>query len=320
MARTAKIEMRLLKKSIITFIVLFLITFAARTAYELIFTGKDIIVTYESNYNDLQMDYGEKGSYGIKSNIASERVSQKNLDGQNITIDQKYEMTANITSASEQFTEDNKSLRQIIEQNNAVIQTENLDGLPGKRSLVMAIGVMPDNFDVFVELIQKIGQVKSFNVNKVDKTNEYRELMAQKETLQKSIDSYTEMKKRGGDIKDLLLLEDKILETQQQIQNIGVNLGVFSSENSFCTINFSMKEISPMLTEGNLSIRFMLSCIKEAFFWTAFLYFLLFVFIICALFGIWLLLFGYALIKAQLSLKNDSPEDTEHKENKTLIE
>lgn len=119
------------------------------------------------------------------------------------------------------------------------------------------------------------------------------------------------MKKSGGEIKDLLLLEDKILETQQKIQDLGVNLGVYSSENSFCTIIFSMQEVHTTVTDGSFSVRFVLTCIKNAFFWTVFLYIVLIVFAAGALFGIWLLLYAYTNVKVHLSEKPSNFSITE---------
>lgn len=317
MSKTMKLNATLLRKAVITFLLLFLITFVARTAYELIFTGRDVTVTYDqNNYSNYELTTSGKT---LNSNVASERISQQ-VDGQTIKIDQKYEKTANISSTSNRFAEDNAALRQIIEQKDAVIQSENLRGLAGKQTLEMTIGVMPDNFDAFVEEIQSIGEVRSFNVNKVDKTNEYRELMAQKETLQKSIDSYTEMKARGGEIKDLLLLEEKILETQEKIQNLGVSLGVYSSENSFCTIIFSMQETRISATEGDFSMRFVFSCISSAFFWTALFYFAAFICIIGALLGIWLILLIFLKIREQLADKPEPPLGIKNNQKKNLID
>ena len=299
------------KKTVIAFLILFLLTFAARSAYELVFTGRDVIVTYDPGMSYSGMMYE---SYGKQSNVASERVVQKDLYGQSVSFDQKYEKTANIVATSERFTDDNKSLRRIIEENNAVIQMENLRGLPGRQTLDMTIGVMPDSFDAVVEFIQSIGQLKSFDVNKVDKTNEYRELMAQMETFQKTLDSYTEMKRRGGDIKDLLLLEDKILDIQDKIQTLGVNIGVFSTENSFCTVNFSMREVTVAVTE--ISVRFVMTCVKDAFFWTITLYLLLFIVSVGGLFAVWILLFAYQGVKDRIPRKAGSTEENneEHKQ------
>lgn len=318
MSKTMKLNTALMKKAIIAFLLLFVVTFMARTAYELMFTGRDITVTYDQNYSNYEVTSSEK-DYMAKSNVASERISQ-NVDGQTVNIDQKYEKTANISSMSDHFTEDNATLRQIIESNGAVIQSEKLNGLTGKRTLEMSIGVMPDKFDVFVDQIQNIGEVKSFNVNKVDKTNEYRELMAQKETLQKSIDSYTEMKARGGEIKDLLLLEEKILETQEKIQDLGISLGVYSSENSFCTILFSMQEVRMAAAEGDISVRFVLSCVSSAFLWTVFFYFSAFVFTIGTLLGIWLVLFIFLKIREQLADKPDSTAVIKEEKKKVFLE
>jgi hypothetical protein len=51
-----------------------------------------------------------------------------------------------------------------------------------------------------------------------------------------------ELKQKGGEIAEFISLNERILETEQQLQNLGVDLGNFNSANEFCTIRFSLYE------------------------------------------------------------------------------
>ncbi|MNE66136.1 hypothetical protein D3C80_1616690 [compost metagenome] len=106
----------------------------------------------------------------------------------------------------------------------------------------MVIGVDPSKFDSFYVDIQKIGHVKAKEITKVDKTNEYRQLNAKKVSIEKTLQSLNELKSRGGQITDFISLNDKILETEEKLQELGVELGNFDSENEFCTVKLSLYE------------------------------------------------------------------------------
>jgi len=88
----------------------------------------------------------------------------------------------------------------------------------------------------------KIGNVLSKQITKKDKTNEYKELNAKKASLEKIRSSLINLKLKGGKIDEHILLENRILEIEQQLQDLGVSLGSFDSENEFCTIQFSLSE------------------------------------------------------------------------------
>lgn len=113
--------------------------FLLRLGYEVFFTDNDILFSYPGTING----WGEDG-YGSRlatKNIATDKVSQKNTMGQNITIDQKYDKTAGIASVTSDFQADNERLRTVIRENQAVIQSEYLTGLEGSQRLTMMIGV-----------------------------------------------------------------------------------------------------------------------------------------------------------------------------------
>lgn len=263
-----------LKRFIIYFIIAFIVVFALRFCYEMYYSRHNIVqyngggVRYElAVQNGVSQDL-----YSVK-NVASAKISQKDsYTGQSIAIDQKYEKVANLATSSSSFEDDNQKLRQTIQNYDAVIQMEKLFGLKGSQTLIMSIGIMPDRFDDLVESIKEIGNLRSFSVDKIDKTDEFRKLIAEKETLLKTRAAYEAIKERGGDIKDLLMLEDKILEVEARMQSLGVNLGSFSSENSFCTVNFSLTTEYTQASGSHISISAILDCAFESLVWTLILF------------------------------------------------
>ena len=218
------------------------------------FTGLfTIMFVFRLIYGFLATNNAENGDYSndffrnidhVRKNYASEKMA-KTADFQNastIASNQKFEKTASIKSKSSEFEKDENIVKEKTKAYNAVIQYEQNLGQKGNRQIHLLIGVNPEKFDTFYLDMQKIGIVKNAEVTKVDKTNEYRQLNAKKTSIQNTLKSLTELKSKGGEISDFVALNDKILEIEEKLQELGVELGNFDAENEFCTVKLSLYE------------------------------------------------------------------------------
>lgn len=159
-----------------------------------------------------------------------------------ISISQKYEKTATIRAKTENYDNDEKQLRADIKKFNAIVQYEEKTGSKGSRNLSMMIGVKPENFDSFYVVLKKTGSIRQADIEKIDKTNEYRQLNAKKASLEKTRQSLVDLKKQSGKIDEFINLENRILEIEDQLQELGVSIGDFDEENEFCTIKYALSE------------------------------------------------------------------------------
>lgn len=215
--------------------------------------------------------YSEKDSYdeedGVFDYLSEVNISRKNYasdsykfkmekgggggleipQGQEVSVSQKYEKTALLNAKSEKFEEDEKLVRKKIKDYNAIIQYEENTGNKGRRKLSFLIGVKPEKFDSFFVSLKKIAINKQADITKVDKTSEYKNLNARKNSLEKIRESLIAIKKQSGKIDEYINLENRILEIEQDLQNLGVELGDFSEENEFCTIKFALAEGRPLV-------------------------------------------------------------------------
>ncbi|GAA3952101.1 DUF4349 domain-containing protein [Chitinophaga oryziterrae] len=183
----------------------------------------------------------------LRKNYASEKQIMKQDVAQqaNIASSQKYEKTATVVSKTSQFEKDLDSIKKVTANFEGVIQYEQNTGNKGNRQIQLLIGINPEKFDSFYARIQNFALVKSTEITKIDKTNEYRQLNARKASLEKNLASLNELKSRSGAIGDYITLHDKILEIETQMQELGVELGNFDTENEFCTVRFSLYEGAP---------------------------------------------------------------------------
>jgi len=244
----------------LTVVAAFLLVFVLRWCFEMFFTNNNIIVSTPSFGMGLE-SYSYRRQF---SNIATDKITQMGIAGDTVVIDQKYEKTANLSSVSHRFDEDHETLRELIYTHDAIVQTENLQGLLGNQILTMTIGVTPQQFDDMVNGLRYLGTLHSFIVNQVDRTNEFNMLLAQQEVLRKTRDSYATLQEMGGNIQDMLLLQERILVVETELQHLGVDLGVFATEHSFCTINFTLREQEAPF----ISIQLALRSASVSFWWT----------------------------------------------------
>jgi hypothetical protein len=267
----------------------FILLFAFRFIYGYTTGAQEVGEEYISSFFD---DLGS-----VKRNYASDKYKFRKAEasttnapttqqpaGGEFNVDQKYEKTATIKSRTTKYEDDEKGLRDKIKTENAIIQYEQSSGGRGNRELHLMIGIPPEKFDSFYLDLLKIGTVRSKDITKIDKTNEFKNLNAKKTSLEITRQSLLEIKKQSGKIDEYINLQNRILEIEQELQNLGVALGDFDEENEFCTVRFSLAETRVVTIS-------MLHRVKVAFEW-AIQYYLLTACILAAVafFGFFLLL------------------------------
>lgn len=193
-------------------------------------------------YQQLRDYFSDTTSFKKNYATAKYKPSVKEINLQASTMEQKYEKVAEASVQTGDYDNDEKKLRDMIVKYKGLVQYEKKSGLEGSRTLLLSIGVPPENFDEVAREIKKVGVLKSIEINKSDKTNEFKELLAQKKTLEKTRKSLISLKSRGGKIEELVKLENRILEIEERLQKLGVNLGEFDEENQFCTVKVSLYE------------------------------------------------------------------------------
>jgi hypothetical protein len=260
-------------KGIIIALTWFVIIFAVRLVFEL--TGGD----NDSLSENGSSNYGNDAKSRDIRNYASFKYQLTQEAAGSYVFDQKYEMIADILSRTPDFENDRDRIMELIKQSNAVIQLENSSLASDLRSLNLTIGVLPDNFDAFIGALREKIKILRINIEKRDKTGEYKTLKASKASLEKTRDSLVALKSRQGKIQELVDLEYKILEVEKEIQGYGVSLGEFDVENEFCTVEILLQEVYKKPAS------FPVGAIFNAFSWACGTWFLLIMTIVLAGFG-----------------------------------
>ena len=231
------------------FVVLFIAFFFGRLGYGY-YTTPDQIVKRSARSRAAQFQEISQS----KRNYASDKYllssARATLPGASIpavpqaVADQKYEKTATMVIGTKDYDRDEKVLRTQIAEHGAVIQLEQNVGRSDykTRVLQLLLGIQPDGFDKFSHALQGIGRLEVMEVTKVDKTNEFLDLKAKRAALDETRGALVDLKRMTGTIDELVNLQYKILDIDQQLQQLGVRLGEYDEVNEFCTVRFTLYE------------------------------------------------------------------------------
>lgn len=251
----------IIKKNIKKVIAILLLLFIGLFIFRLLYGYQTVPSSEVTETQHFNFDQQSDGAlFGSRKNYASKKYQQLN-GPTSVHVDQKYEKIADIKSFTTRFEAEEKSIRNQVKSYDGLIQFENKSGNKGHRRLNLVIGIPPENFDSIYTSLIKVGKIQSKQITKTDKTNEYKELNARKASLEKIRASLIELKNKGGRIDEYMQLENRILEIEQQLQELGVSLGNFDDENEFCTVKV-------LLSEGKVTEISVLQRIKVAMEWT----------------------------------------------------
>lgn len=270
-----------LKKRLLILLLAFLTLWALRLGYGYLMKPNGLVQTNSEEFNSVIEDFSvERKNYASSKMKVEPSIGQVALGA----VDQKYERIGTLASLSQNYEQEEKALYDLIKQEQLMIQFEQRAGLKPARQLNIALGVVPDKFDSTIESLRKIGELKSIQIDKNDKTNEYKKLEAERISLQKARDTLLELRQKDASTADLISLTNQLLDVEKQIQALGVSLGDFDANNEFCTVKFSLKE---RRADKALQIS-LLQRAKVALEWTAGVYFMFWLTLFLGLGGLWL--------------------------------
>lgn len=224
------------------FVFLFLVFFLGRLGYGY-YTTPDKIVKRSARSRVPEITSEVTSS---KKNYASERsATRPSVQDAMRQAGQKYEKTATVVTGTRDYDKDEQKLRATVKEYGATIQFEHNVGRSDvkTRAMRLMIGVQPDSFDKFYAAVRLIGRPDTAEVTKVDRTNEYLDLRAQRESLEDTRDALLELKRSmGGSMDELVNLQFRILDVDKQLQELGVKLGDYDEVNEFCTVRVTLYE------------------------------------------------------------------------------
>ena len=224
----------------LVFVALFVMRFVAQSSTspaDFVPAFNDVAQTGSDQFENSRKNYASTKSIGGLQKPADAGIGQASPESQ------KYEKIGSLMQSTNDYDVDRRRVDELVTSMQGIIQLERAVGLKGGRVVQLGIGVPPDKFDAFIEGSRVIGRTLSVEIIKNDKTNEYLQLRAKRETLAKARAALEEIKAGGGSIDERVNVQTKLTDVEQQIQDLGVSLGEFDSQNELCTVKLTLREV-----------------------------------------------------------------------------
>jgi hypothetical protein len=221
-------------------------------------------------------------SFDMTKNNYATATKLAGPSGQPVGDSQKYEKIATLTEVTRDYDADRKRVDDLISKNQGIVQFERASGLPRQRTLYLGVGVPPDRFDTFIDAVKEIGRNTQVEIIKNDKTNEYLQLRAKRATLEKARAGLEAVQASGGSVDERIHVQNRLTEIEERIQDLGVSLGEFDSQNELCTVKLTLSETTGA-TSNSWGRR-----IIDALEWASIRYGLLGIGFLGLVFGAWL--------------------------------
>jgi hypothetical protein len=168
------------------------------------------------------------------------------LDNPDVDKISIHEKRAILTSGTASYDTDEPLIRTAIQEEQASIFNEKKTGIQPNRKLTMEIGVHPDKFDALVEKLKKIGILASSNIEKKDRTDEFRKLNVRRKSLKGHLADVMKLRSSAkASLDDSLKLEQKIQDIDKELQALSVQFGDLLGKESYYFVNVTLTEYQP---------------------------------------------------------------------------
>jgi hypothetical protein len=220
----------------------FLRTFTLAEAEPEVFTPP--IVSYSSSGDE------PRAGAKIANNLAQIGFAQaplpQVLDREDVHKVQVYEKTAQLSSGTPAFTDDEGRIRSATASFQAAVFNERMTGIAPHRFLSLGIAVRPERFDPLLEELGGVGQLRSITVQQQDRTADFRRLHAQRQSLKKHLEAILKLRDAGKlSVEEALKLEQKVLEVEKEVQAVGVQLGDLLNKEPSYNLFVTLQEFPP---------------------------------------------------------------------------
>jgi hypothetical protein len=164
------------------------------------------------------------------------------LDRADLEKVQVHEKTGRVTTTTTDFAADEAAVRAALADYKAVISDETSGGVAPDRRLTLEVGVTPDRFDALVERLQRVGRLESLRVEQRDRTGEFRQLAARRQSLKKHLETVGKLSIRDNATDDSLKLAREVKDIERELEALSAQAGDFLGKESLYTVTVTLVE------------------------------------------------------------------------------
>ncbi|MDR1210539.1 MAG: DUF4349 domain-containing protein [Clostridiales bacterium] len=192
--------------------------------------------------NKAEADYGEDGAMGAETTVsgasgvdASRIQERKRVKTADLMME-----TKDFDAAANRFYEIAQSLGGFTQNQNAVAYSAS-----GGRSLKngsFTLRVPQENYEAALDAVKETARVVSSSMSERDRTADYYDAAARRETLLAQEERLTEMIARAETLEDIIALETRLSDVRYQIESAGAYMADIDQLAAMATINIELSE------------------------------------------------------------------------------
>jgi hypothetical protein len=164
------------------------------------------------------------------------------LDRADLDKIQVHEKIGRVATTTTDFAADEAAIRTVLEGQKAVVVNETAGGVAPARRLTLEVGVSPDKFDLLMAELQRIGRLESLRVEQHDRTGEFRQLAARRQSLNKHLETVSKLSARDNTTDDSLKLAREVKDIERELETLSAQAGDFLGKESLYTVSVTLVE------------------------------------------------------------------------------
>jgi hypothetical protein len=164
------------------------------------------------------------------------------LDRPDLDKVQVHEKTGRVAATTTDFAADEAAVRAALEEQKAVVSNVASGGVAPDRRLTIEVGVFPDRFDALVDRLQRIGRLESLRVEQHDRTGEFRQLAARRQSLKKHLETVSKLSARDNPTEDSLKLAREVKDIERELEALSARAGDYLGKESLYTVSVTLVE------------------------------------------------------------------------------
>lgn len=179
-------------------------------------------------------------------------------------VGRKIIYTAFLNIETKDFDGSQVSMKKLVALNGGYIESSDVHGRADEyyHSGNYVIRIPVAKYNDFIESCGTIGSIYSKSEDADDVTSEYVDVNARIKSLQTKLARLEELEQKAENLTDLLEIEDRINETQYQLENYQGQLKSLNDKIDYCTVNINLESVEDYTPVEEASF---LSKISDAF-------------------------------------------------------
>lgn len=190
-------------------------------------------------------DYASGTDASAKDAASFDGVTTDDLVSANTDSSRKIIYTADVSIESKDFAADNSSLKKLVSSNNGYFESTDKSGSAenADRYANYTVRIPADNYSDFMDSVGDIGSLVYSSSSAEDITSNYVDVEARISSLKTKLERLQELEAEADNVTDLLEIEDRINDTQYELESYEAQRKVYDDQVSYCTIYITIEEV-----------------------------------------------------------------------------